>query len=334
MSLFKKLFGSKPKQKEDIKPKKVYEEDKEFVLEFEDAFKRYNGQKGKDISVDLEFKDKEGEVIPISYAFEEFYEEWKTIHSIWDRRSVLFKAMDSFYYKNLSLGQKLDRYTYDRYPQRALELDPNVFKSDEVKKIDFMIGIARAFFFLSNYGASLRFSTRALQIDSENKDAKIILADTLHMTNEHEKAHEIYHEILEKSLKEWEEDDVNLFDILCYQNDILHSSVYAVGLLSDDEVSDEMWNKVAEEFYHCAYFRTRHAFKMIEKGQHFEGLGKIIVVTEEFPFYEEALINAKDIIHQFREQTDNPDFLEEKLEEIEEKLEQINQVNSEKKDDE
>ncbi|EDP95326.1 tetratricopeptide repeat protein [Kordia algicida OT-1] len=295
MSFFKKLFGQK---------KKTYEEDKAFTIFFEDALSRYCYDPEKKISVKFSSPEDNTVKMPPSAVYIGAYEKWKTIQSVWDQRGALYESLDENHSNLLNKWQYMERLIIDRYPTRALQFVKEKASEEDFQDVEFVTSVARSFFFVSNYDEAYNYSLNALKIEPNHKRAKIVLADALHMLGDHEKAHEIYHDILEKTdLKAIEEDgEINLFDLVSFHGQILHSSIYAISLLSDERIGEAMWNAVAEEFYHCPQFRTQHAFWLFQNGENLKGVAKLISTTQEFPQHEEAVINAHSTILQFREQ--------------------------------
>lgn len=310
--MFRNLFG-----------KKKIIEDKEFTLDFNDALKRYVGvSEGK---VEYEFKDKKGNVIPPSYAFEGTYNEWKSIQSVWDRRSVIYSALDEIYMSKIPKEQIIERFVIDRYAEKALMFSEKFSNEDDLKNADFLASLSKCHFFLSNYDKSEELAKQALEIESDNKKAQIVLADTLHLANKHNEAHKIYQSIMENSkLKDWDKEEINVIEIIDFNNDILNSSVYAVGLLSNSETDETTWNRAAEEFYHCPYFRSQQAFWLLKNEETLKGMAKLISCTQEFPRYKDAIINAKSGILQFREQMNSNDLWEDELNYLSEIIEKNN----------
>ena len=303
MGFLKSLFGKENKVTEDEK----------FTKDFKSSLKRYLSVTGEN-DIEYEFKDKKGNVIPPSYAFEGAYNEWKTIQSVWDKKSVIYSALDEIYFKNLDKWQIIERYTIDRYPQKAIQFVKEYTNNEDFKNIDFLTSFSKCMFTMSQYEKGIEYAKKGLEIDQNSKKTKVILADLLHLTNEHDKAHEIYSEVLRDSkLKEWDKKEINVFEIVEYNNDILNSSVYAVSLLNNDETDEEMWNKVAGEFYYCPYFRSQHAFWLIKKGDNLKGIAKLISLTQEFPTYKDGIVNAKNVILQFRKQMNSEDLWSKEL---------------------
>ena len=287
-------------------------EDKAFTLDFNDALKRYLGVSNGDI--EYSFKDKKGNVIPPSHAFQEEYNQWKNIQSVWDRRGVIFAALDKVYLDRMSVAQIVDRFVLDRYPERAIMVGTKYGKDEDYQDPKFLASLARCHFFLTNFDKSIELAKKALEIDENNKKAQIVLADSLHLSNKHSEAHDIYGEILAKSkLEKWDKGSINVVEIIDFHNDILNSSVYAVGILSNEETDEATWYKASEEFYHCPYFRSQHAFWLAKNGQVLKAIAKIISTTQEFPWFQDAVVNAKSMILQFREQMGSQDLWEDEL---------------------
>ena len=300
--MFGKLFGKK----------EVIEEDKAFTLDFEDALKRYMGTPGG--TLNYEFHDKKGNVVPPSHAFIGAYNQWKNIQSVWDKRSVIFSALDEVYLNEIPLAQVIERLVVDRYPIKALGFVDQHHVDSDFENPEFLASLSKCYFFLSSYEKSIQLANDALKIDKENKKAQIALADSLHLLNKHTEAHEIYQTILRDSkVKDWQGDSISVVEIIDFNNDILNSSVYAVGLLSNEKTDEATWNKVAEEFYHCPYFRSQHAFWLLKNDESLKGMAKLISTTQEFPWFKDAIINAKSGILQFREQMKSEDLWEEEL---------------------
>lgn len=290
--------------------KKAIVEDKEFTKDFNDALKRYLGV--PDGEIEYEFKDNKGNVIPPSYAFEGTYNEWKTIQSVWDKRGVIFSALDEVYFDKNPKHQIIERFVIDRYPHKALSFVQKFATEEDFNNSDFLASLAKCYFFCTDLDKSISLAKKALEIDVNNKKAKIALADSLHLSGSHQEAHEIYDEILKNSkIKDWKSESINIYGIVDFNSDILPSSVYAVALLSDDEVNEETWTKISEEFYHCPYFRSQHAFWLLRNEESMKGMAKLISASQEFPWFKDIVVNAKNGIDQFREQMGKQDLWEE-----------------------
>jgi len=302
MSFFKGLFGKST----------PIVEDKAFTVDFEDALKRYIGVTGGDLV--YEFKDKNGNIIPPSHAFEGAYNQWKGIQSTWDKRGVIFAALDSIYFNRIPKAQVIERFVIDRYPEKALQFAASNLNETDYTDPEVLASLAKCHFILLHFDESIALAQKALALDENNKKAKIALADSLHFTGKHQEAHEIYETLLKNSLlNEWKSDEINVLQLVDFKNDIINSSVYAVALLSVPEADETIWNAVAEEFYYSPYFRSQHAFWYIRSGESLKGVVKLLATAQEFPWYRDAVVNAQNSILQFREQTQSDDLWENEL---------------------
>ncbi|WP_347066685.1 tetratricopeptide repeat protein [Flavobacterium sp. WV_118_3] len=198
MSFFKTLFGKST----------PLVEDKAFTIDFEDALKRYIGVTDGDVA--YEFKDKKGNVIPPSYAFEGAYNQWKEIQSVWDKRGVIFAALDSVYFHRIPKAQVIERFVIDRYPEKALQFAAANLNETDYTDPEVLASLAKCHFILLNFDESIALAQKALEQDGDNKKAKIALADSFHLTGQHEEAHQIYQQLLENSLRnEWKSDEID-----------------------------------------------------------------------------------------------------------------------------
>ncbi len=306
MSFFKSLFGTN-KKKTTTHKKSTYTEDKEFTAFFYDAYSRYTyTPKG---TVELVFKNKKGIETPPSVAFIGGYRAYKQISSIWDQRSELYKSFDDLFIKRLEPWMLLERFITDRRALLAIKWIGEHATDAHYTDANFLTSVSRAYFFMSTYDTAISFAEKALEIDPNLYRAKIALADAMHLSNEHDFAHDLYLDVLNSSsYKEIEKKNITLMDIVGFENQILPSSVYAVSLLNNDEIIDTTWDEVATEFYHCPYFRCQHAFWLLKNKENLSGLAKLISLTQEFPWYKEGVINAHSSILQFREQMKTEDL--------------------------
>jgi tetratricopeptide (TPR) repeat protein len=278
MSFFKSLFSKKPE----------YFDDKEFTEFFNDTINRYFSDPARKMKI--ETKDKNGNLVPPSHLYFSSYLEWKEIVSVWDKRSLIFNTLDSICLKHLEKWQFIERLIIDRTPDRALKFIREACSQDDFKNDEISASAARCYFFMGEYNNAIQFANSALEINSNNKRAKLILADSLHMNGEHKRSHDLYTEVLKESdLSFTDKNTIRLNEIFNFHNDIINSSVYAISLLkSSDEVNEEMWQLIAEEFYHCPFFRSQHSFWLFEKNENLKGIAKLINTAKEFPWYKEA----------------------------------------------
>ena len=298
MSFFKKLFSSsdsdpKPAAKAETTPESEVER---FDAEFVATVPRYISTPGA--TVDIRMRNREThEVMPFAEAFPEEFEDWKNVQSRADRRGIIYSALDDTISQKLKLWQIMDRYTDDRYPQKALEFSAGA-ESDDMDSADYWSALARMNIVLARYEKAESSAQKALQIDPSHKRAKIALADSYHYNGKQEEAHAIYNEILKLKLDD-KPMTPSITDLLGFDSDILHSPVYAASWLRNDkEANEDTWNWASDEFYFSPQFRSQHAFAQIESGEHMKGFVKLLTLSREMPWFRDAVVNAYNLIGQ------------------------------------
>ncbi|MET3887261.1 hypothetical protein [Niastella sp. OAS944] len=118
-----------------------------FEREFQATIPRYLSKPG--VNVDLQLRHKEtDEVMRFAAAFPEQFENWKTIQSLPDRRGLIYSILDSFMGNDLKLWQIVQRFTDDRYPQRALEIANAHADENDKYSADYWAAVAKAHFIL------------------------------------------------------------------------------------------------------------------------------------------------------------------------------------------
>lgn len=300
--MFKKIFRNK----------RTEELNHEFEKEFHDAVKRYIGSPHSKMI--YETKDKKGNVIPASIHLKETYNEWKILKSTWDRRLCIFSALDKFLIDQIPNHQIIERLIIAGLPENALIFSKKHSSPQDLEDNDFLASLSKCHFFLSNYNKSIELAKRVLAIEKDNKKAQIVLADSFYLTDQQTKANEIYNRIIRQSkLKDFSEKNIDIIEATSFYSDILHSSIYAVNLLLEQNSDETVWNKISNEFYYCPYFRSQHAYKILRKREKFNGLGMLYSTTIHFPWYKDAVINARNIMLNFRKNTGSNDLFEKEV---------------------
>lgn len=300
MSFFKKLFGGNSQPVED----------KEFTAFFNDTVNRYFSDPAGTTKV--EFSTPDNTVVAPQFVFAAAYQQCKEIQSVWDKRSVLYKALDEKCIQSLSHWQLAERFITDRLHESAQVYLAEQCTTDDFKDAELLTTAARCYFYLSDFDKALDYANTALQVAPHNKRAQLIQADILHLTGHHTRAHEIYNSVLAASKLKDASGTITAKQVVGFADDILHSSVYAAAILtgSDDE---EAWNEVATEFYHCPYFRSQHGFWLINRRDNVKGIVKLIVTTQEFPWYKDAVVNARNGILQLQQHMKNNEVFSNEL---------------------
>ena len=312
MSFFKSLF----------KRKETFKEDEAFTQLFKDAFSRYMSD--PELHIVLDYKLDNGTPVPPNVYIAEAYEKCKSIESIWDKRGTIYEALDEKIFDALQPWQILERYYIDRYPQRGLHFANEYAQESDYEDHQFLTALSHCHTAMIDYENAKMYAEKALEIKPDYLPAKIAFADVIHLTNNHHIAHELYEGYLKHGkLKSLDQNEIDLIEIIGFHGQILHSSVYAVGLLQGYN-NAELWLEIAKEFYHCPYFRLQHSYWLIDQGESLKGTVKMISLTQEFPWFEEAVIQAKSFIEQYQEQLQSTTIMSEHLTEINKIIEERN----------
>jgi tetratricopeptide (TPR) repeat protein len=269
-----------------------------FEREFQGTIPRYLSKPG--VNVDLQLRHKEtDEVMRFAAAFPEQFENWKTIQSLPDRRGLIYSILDSFMGNDLKLWQIVERFTDDRYPQRALEIANAHADENDKYSADYWAAVAKANFNLTDYTEAEKCTNNALLLDAGNTRAKIVLADVFHMTGKAEAAHERYNEVLKERLPNTEEISLSFMQLVGFDSNILPSPLYALDWLQSHPDTDaDTWDNASEEFYYSPHFRAQHAYYLLQQKEAMKGFVKLFNLAKEMPWYKEAIINSWHLIHQ------------------------------------
>lgn len=298
MDFFKSLFSSKAPN---------VAEDKAFTQFFNDAFARYFSIADPDFQAELD--NKFGEPILPQQAFPSVYEDCAKVVENWEKRSVLFSALDQHYLLELAKWQAIERFVVDRFPEKAVKYVEQFGMPEDFEDTDFLTSMARLMFVLSRYDEGLKYAEKAISIDPQSPRAQLALADLLHLKGSYERANGLYKQVVANSqLAKSGVANYGLFDLVCFRNDIAHSSVYAVGLLKSSDAPESEWEKVAPEFHHCPYFRSQYAFYLIRNNKGLRALNSLVTVAKEFPTFKDAVVNAHSVIKQYQKQS-KPDAM-------------------------
>lgn len=283
-------------------------EDKAFTDFFNDSFARYFSLADPDFRAELDNKFDDP-MLPQEY-FPSAYEECLKANEVWEKRSILFAALDQHYLLMLTKWQAMERFLIDRFPEKALAYVKEFGNEQDFEDADFLASFARCLCVLSRYQEALKYARKAVSLDAGSNRAQLALADLLHLTGERGKAHEVFKKaVASSSLARSGTTGYGLYDLVCFKNNIVHSSVYAVGLLKSSEAPESEWARVEPEFYFCPYFRSQHAFYLIQNKQSLKGMSKLITLAKEFPTYKEGVVNAYSVIKQYQRQMGKADLM-------------------------
>jgi tetratricopeptide (TPR) repeat protein len=269
-----------------------------FEKEFQAAIPRYLSKPG--IDVGLKMRNKEtNEVMPFAEAFPEQFANWQTVQSLYDRRGIIYAILDSFMGNDLQLWQIIERFTDDRYPQRALEVATTHADAADINNANYWAAVAKTNLVLTNYREAEANARKALSIEAANSRAKLALADILHATASVEAAHELYNELLLERLPKTNATSLTFAQLVSFEGNLLPSPFYALDWLQNHpDTTIDTWNWANDEFYYSPHFRAQFAYYLLRQKETVKGLVKLFTLAKEMPWFKEAVINSWHLINQ------------------------------------
>lgn len=269
-----------------------------FEKELFATIPRYISKPGAEVNIKARHQQT-NEVIPFAIGFPEQFEPWRTVKSLADRRGIIYSLMDSQFGNQLELWQVIERFNDDRYAERALQIATENKQESDEQNPNFWNSLARTNFILTNYDEAEQNCIKAIQLDKDNVRTKRIYADILHTIGKHEKAHEIYNEILNSKLPKDKTMNLPIQELLGFDGDLINSPIYAISWLkADKNMNEETWEWANEEFYYSPHFRSQYAFHLIETNEHMKGFVKLLNLSKEMPWFKDAVINSYNLIDQ------------------------------------
>ena len=92
---------------------------------------------------------------------------------------------------------------------------------------------------------------------------------------------------------------IKIEDFLGFDGDIVNSPIYALAWLSNSkQVTEAEWEWANDEFYYSPDFRSQYAYKLLKDGDVLKGFAKLYALSEEMPWYKEAVMNTILLIDQ------------------------------------
>lgn len=269
-----------------------------FESAFQATIPRYLSKPG--IDVDLKMRHKEtNEIMSFAEAFPEQFAQWQTIQSGYDRRSLIYSILDNIMGKDLQLWQIIERFTDDRYPQRAVDTAKAHADATDLNSAAYWAALAKANFILTNTAEAEANALKALSLDASHDRAKIVLADIYHATGKITEAHELYNEVLKDRLPKTQELSLTFAQLVGFEGDILPSPFYALDWLqAHPDTNMDTWNWANDEFYYSPHFRTQFAYYLLKEKETMKGLVKLFALAQEMPWFKEAVINSWHLINQ------------------------------------
>jgi tetratricopeptide (TPR) repeat protein len=269
-----------------------------FEKEFQAAIPRYLSKPGVDVGLKMRNKETD-EVMLFAEAFPEAFANWQPVQSLADRRGIIYSVLDGFMGNDLQLWQIIERFTDDRYPQRALEVTTTHSDATDLNNSNYWAALAKTNLVLTNYTAAEANALKALSLEMTNNRAKMILADIYHALGKFEDAHAFYNEILQDRLPKMNATSLTFAQLVGFEGNILPSPFYALDWLqSHPDTTIDTWNWANDEFYYSPHFRAQFAYYLIKQKETVKGLVKLFTLAKEMPWFKEAVINSWNLINQ------------------------------------
>ncbi|WP_205510089.1 tetratricopeptide repeat protein [Longitalea arenae] len=269
-----------------------------FEQEFQLTIPRYLSKPG--VHVGLKMRHKEtNEIMSFAEAFPEQFASWQAIESRYDRRSLIYSILDTIMGKDLQLWQIMERFTDDRYAQRAVDTAKAHADATDLNSVDYWTALAKANLVLTNTTTAAENARKALSLDANHHRAKIVLADIHHVTGNIQEAHQLYNEVLKDRLPKTGTSSLTFAQLVGFDGNILPSPFYALDWLqAHPDTTIDSWNWANDEFYYSPHFRTQFAYYLLKEKETMKGLVKLFALAQEMPWYKEAVINSWHLINQ------------------------------------
>ncbi len=266
----------------------------QFELEFNAAVARYVCD--RHATVNLPTK--------AAFAFDATFQEWQQIEYIWDRKRCIYNTLDELFGDTLSLWQLTARLIDDRFPQKALEIAVQNATEGDLFSPEYWATVAKANFILRNYADAENDAKKALGLDENNPLALLIMGDILYWKGDTDTALLIYHKLLKINLSEQRKADIHFSELVGFAAGLVNSPMYAYAWLKEDKnATESAWAWAENEFYFSPQFRSQHAYWLLNQQKTTEGFKKLLYLSQEMPFFREAVVNASSLIAQFELET-------------------------------
>lgn len=298
----------------------INEDGNRFDLEIAEAFKRYHGDPGLD--VDIQVKDDKGRPLTAYQAYEELFKEWMQIQSKWDRISLLYRFWDQSQFDSLEDWQVIERFVKDRYPKKALQYFEEKMSDKRQFTKEELVVLSKLHRVLLNNPMAKEYIETAYHDYPEDDSVKVEYATVLHIVGnqpEKELSHQLFHEVLDKKIQR--NDTESVFDCFKFSEGYTDSSIFAMIYLMNTEADNDTWDYVADEYYYCPVFRYEHAVQLSQTDQSLRALAKLTSLSQEFPWFKTAVESTIGNIKSMRKQLNDPGFMEKELQEFQTSLE-------------
>ncbi|MGV3598317.1 MAG: hypothetical protein ACO1PI_10655 [Bacteroidota bacterium] len=288
MSIFKKLFG-----KPSVTQKEQHNREK-FTYEFAMNMGKYIQLPSVEDTKDMFDPSHE-----LWNKYADIYKQWLTIESGWDRRTLLYKFFDTI----VTLEEEweiAERFLVDRYADKALPFVEkgltNLKGKDEFVKSQTYTTASRVYLALRNTDKALEMGEKAITELKNHNAAWAAYADALHCKSKHLEAHEIYSLLLKEHTDSGIES--TRIEFILGTWGAVNSPIFALEFLADYELTHGLWEWASTEYYYSPHFRMEHAFRLLNSGEQSKAIVKVLVLSQEMPWYKDAVLNAHNMLIQ------------------------------------
>ncbi|MFC0515187.1 hypothetical protein ACFFGT_13295 [Mucilaginibacter angelicae] len=288
-----------------------------FEIEMYNSIKRYYSRPDLDIRFNL--TDANGITYKPHEAFNAVFDKWKEIRSKWDRRGLLFSFWDETESNKIGKWQIIERYNNDRKPVEAGEYFSKNVKDDDLNDALVLVAMAKTNRLLSRLEKARKIIEYAFENVPNHPKVRVEYANILHLhgnESDKQKAHNLIDELLKEKIAASDQKTIGLLNYFCFSKAYIDSSIFAASFLHAGNADLKAWDLLAEEYYYCPVFRYEHAVKLTNTNEPMLALAKLNSLADEFPWYEQGVIAAIDIINQFRSQMNNLRFMEDELQRL------------------
>lgn len=302
MRLFKKLFGQKGEEPV------VAAVEQQFDAEWDQAVTRFcivTGRNG--INISLKHPQTHQIMLPHE-GINATFSEWRQIRAPYDRRRLLFDLLYDMVGKSLNVWQTANYLVADRRPDQALSLleQSELPTTAQPDYAEHCAAFAQANLNMTQYANALSWSQKAVNASPDNGHFQTIQADALHLSDNCEKAHEIYSMLMASALPSQSNSSgviAEMFrNLFARDTGVVSSPVLALEIgesLSNPAQCEEFWHLGETEFYYSPYFRMHHAYYLAQVGATDQSFAKLIALVQEMPWLQEASLNLLQYFEQF-----------------------------------
>lgn len=278
-------------------------------------------------SLNLNLKHpKTGRLTKPHDALPEIFEQWLNIHTIWDRRSLMFEILCELIGQHMKPWQIANYFVADRKPFDALDVlqESNKVQIDQEDYASHCAALAKTLIALNYYEDALQWARRSVDVEPNNYRFQVTLADAYSLCSYCDEANAIYQERI-ATIPKTDSDSISqmFYDFFALETGAIPSPIFALRIaeqLSDPAQSAEFWQLAEVEFYDSPHFRMQHSYYLAKSGEVQRSFAKLLALVQEMPWLREASLNLMRFFDYFKKSGNEvmPDFKAELRQKIKE----------------